>query len=101
VAGLAIGDVRDRAGVDDVCVGGSGPIDDLDAAPAEVACDLLGVGLVELAAQRDDGDAGDGRRRCCDITSRPVREERQVDGIQDLRRVRVDAVALPAESQAS
>jgi len=103
VAGLAVRDVRHGACVDDVAIGDGRAVNHLDAALPEAVGDLLGVGLVQLAAEGDNRDAPDGRPggRRSDITSGPVGEERQVSRCQDLLRVRIDAVALPAESDAS
>jgi hypothetical protein len=49
--------VGDGAGVDDEGVGRGRAVDDLDAGAGKVTGDALRVGLVELAAERDDGDA--------------------------------------------
>ncbi len=58
---FAVRDVGDRAGVDDEGVGALlGATYDANAAAGEPAGDRLGVGLVELAAE---GEEGDGRLR--------------------------------------
>jgi hypothetical protein len=104
MARLAVRDVCDRARIDDVRIGDGRAIDDLDAGERELAGDALGVGLVELAAERQDRDAADvgsRARRRFDITRGPFSEERQIGGGECLRRVRIDAVALPAGPDAS
>ena len=57
-ASLAVGDVRDRAGVDQVGVCASGTVGGQAAVALEFSRRLLSFGLVQLAAQgqrRDDG----------------------------------------------
>ncbi len=56
---FAVRDMGDGAGVDDEGVGALlGAAYDADAAGDEPAGDRLGVGLVELAAEGEDGDGG-------------------------------------------
>ncbi len=57
MARLAVRDVGDGAGVDDDrCCSAHGPVDDAYALTGEAAGEDLGVGLVEFAAERQDGD---------------------------------------------
>ncbi len=55
LAGLGVGGGGDGAGVDDVDVGLAAAADDLVALCGERAGDLLGVALVDLAAEGEDG----------------------------------------------
>ena len=65
MAGLAVGDVSDRAGVDDVTIGRHSLVSNLTAGGGQVESHRLGLGLVQLAAdcQEGDGRRGMGRRR--------------------------------------
>ncbi len=59
MARFAVRDVGDGAGVDDEGVGALlGATYDTDAAAGEPAGDRLGVGLVQLAAEGEEGDGG-------------------------------------------
>lgn len=61
---LAICDVGNGAGVDhEGCRSPHGPVDDAYALAGEAAGERLGVGLVEFAAERQNGDCRWGVRR--------------------------------------
>ena len=55
---LAVGDVGDRARIDNVGVGLADAVDDVVAGTAQTARDLFGVGEVELAAERENRGEG-------------------------------------------